>query len=291
MQNRIASIHDVFSATFVVPRAVELIHLSLSAQRLPKPATIDLIEVRRLVYSSRNPKRACWHQPRWLGGQVCQDLDIGDGIGKREPISAPHLQRPKHFQLFAIGLRKIELTLTDPDVCNQEAVRDASNEFIHGWLVVQARGEPGKISPSHNPSIEQADKTLCFFAQGDTGLHQQPTMGGHTGREPAIVREWRRSRARGGKGAGLVHSTEFSRITLDPTSHQRSVVVDITIWTPRYSCPLPYRVEEDAESARLISGRIEILVVLRGELVVREQRNRVASRILIKLHTCREGMD
>src|SRR5216684_2810198 len=120
MQNRIASIHDVFSATFVVPRAVELIHLSLSAQRLPKPATIDLIEVRRLVYSSRNPKRACWHQPRWLGGQVCQDLDIGDGIGKREPISAPHLQRPKHFQLFAIGLRKIELTLTDPDVRSEE---------------------------------------------------------------------------------------------------------------------------------------------------------------------------
>jgi hypothetical protein len=48
--------------------------------------------------------------------QVCQDLDIGDGIGKRKPISAPDLQRPKHFQLFAIGLRKIELTLTDPDV-------------------------------------------------------------------------------------------------------------------------------------------------------------------------------
>jgi|SRR6266478_2928027 len=58
MQNRIASIHDVFSVTFVAPHAVELIRLSLSAQRLPKPATIDLIEVRRLVYSSRNPKRA-----------------------------------------------------------------------------------------------------------------------------------------------------------------------------------------------------------------------------------------
>src|SRR5258708_40052458 len=97
MQNRIASIHDVFSVTFVAPHAVELIRLSLSEQRLPKPATIDLIEVRRLVYSSRNPKQACWHQPRWLGGQVCQDLDIGDGIGEREPISAPHLQRPKHF--------------------------------------------------------------------------------------------------------------------------------------------------------------------------------------------------
>src|SRR5216684_1489391 len=199
MQNRIASIHDVFSATFVVPRAVELIHLSLSAQRLPKPATIDLIEVRRLVYSSRNPKRACWHQPRWLGGQVCQDLDIGDGIGKREPISAPHLQRPKHFQLFAIGLRKTKLPLTGPDVRDQEVVRDASNEFIHGWLVVQARGEPRKISPSHNTAIEQADKTLCFFAQGDTGLHQQTAVSGHAGRESAIMHEWRRSPGESGE--------------------------------------------------------------------------------------------
>jgi hypothetical protein len=33
-------------------------HLSRSARKLPKPATIDLIEVRRLVYSCRNPGRA-----------------------------------------------------------------------------------------------------------------------------------------------------------------------------------------------------------------------------------------
>src|SRR5260221_14399493 len=110
-------------------------------------------------------------------------------------------------------------------------VQDASNEFIHGWLVVQARGESRKISPSDNTAIEQTDKTLGFFAQGDTGLHQQPTMCGHAGREPAIVREWRRSRARGGKGAGLVYSTEFSRITLDPAPHQGSVVIGIPIWT------------------------------------------------------------
>jgi hypothetical protein len=58
----------------------------LSALPLPDAfLSIDLIEVRR------------WHQPRLLGRQVCQSLDIGDGIGKREPISAPHLQRPQHF--------------------------------------------------------------------------------------------------------------------------------------------------------------------------------------------------
>src|SRR6266699_882173 len=205
---------------------------SLSAKTLPKPATIDLIEVRRLVHSCRNPERALWDQPRLLGDQVRQYLDIGDGIGKREAISAPHLQRSQHFQLFAIGLRKTELTLADPDVCDQEVVRDASHQFIHGWLVVHARGEPRKISPSHNPAIEQADKTLGFFAQGNTGLHQQPTMSGHAGREPAIVREWRRSRAPSSKGAGLVHSTEFSRITLDPASHQGSVVINVAIWTP-----------------------------------------------------------
>src|SRR3984893_2842279 len=208
--------------------------LSLSAPRLPKPVTIDLIEVRRLVYSCRDPERLL-ASAAIAGGQVCQDLDIGDGIGKRESISASHLQRSQHFQLFAIGLRKIELPLADPDVCDQEMVRDASNEFIHRWLVVQARGEPRKISPSHNPAIEQADKTLCFFAQGDTGLHQRPTMRGHAGREPAVVREWRRSRARGGKGAGLVYSTEFFRITLNPASHQGSVVIGIAIWTPCYS--------------------------------------------------------
>jgi hypothetical protein len=140
--------------------------LLLSASKLPKPATFDLIEVRQLVYSCRNPGRACWHQPRLLGGQVCQDLDIGDGIGKREPVTAPYLERPQHFQLFAIGFRKTELPLTDPDVCDLEVVRDASNEFIHGWLVVQAGREPRKISPPHNTAIEQAGKTLSFFAQG-----------------------------------------------------------------------------------------------------------------------------
>src|SRR5712671_8083627 len=139
-------------------------HLSLSAQRLPKPSIIYLIEVRRLVYSCRDLERACWHQSRLLGGQVCQDLDVGDRIGKRESISPPHLQRSQHFHLFAIGFGKIELTLAHPDVCDQEVVRDASNEFIHGWLVVQARAEPRKIPPSHNPAIEQADKTLCLFA-------------------------------------------------------------------------------------------------------------------------------
>ena len=105
------------------------------------------------------------------------------------------------------------------------------------------------------------------------------------------MHEWRRSYARGGKSTGLVYSTELSRMALNPASHQRSVVVDITIWTPRYSCPLPYRVEKDAESATLISGGIQILIVLRGELVVRENCNRVAWTFLIKLDARRKGMD
>src|SRR5260370_20691569 len=266
-------------------------HLSLSADRLPKPVTIDLIEVRRLVYSCRNPGRALSDQPRLLGGQVCQDLDIGDGIGKRESISAPHLQRPQHFQLFAIGLRKTELPLADPDICDQELVRDASNELIHSWFVVHPRGEPRKISSPHNPSIEKANETLHSFAEGDTGLHQQPVMSGHASGEPAIMREWRRSRDRGGKCAGLVYGTEFSWIALDPASHQGSVVIGITIWTPRYSRPLPHRVEEDGESATLISCRVEILIVLRGELVVCEERNRMAWTFPIKLDTRRKDMD
>jgi len=104
------------------------------------------------------------------------------------------------------------------------------------------------------------------------------------------MREWRRSRARGGKCAGLVYGTEFSWITLDPASHQGSVVIGITIWTPCYSCPLPHRVEEDAESATLVSGMIEILIVLRGELIVCEERNRVSWTLLIKLDTCRKNI-
>src|ERR1700730_783850 len=139
-------------------------HLSLSTQRLPKPATIDLTEVCRLVYSCRNPERACYHQPRSLVGQVFRDLDIGDGIGKREPISAPHLQWPQQFQLFAIGPRKTDLPLADPDVCDQEVVRDASNEFIHGWFVVHPRGEPRKIPPSHNLAVEKANESFRSFA-------------------------------------------------------------------------------------------------------------------------------
>ncbi len=105
------------------------------------------------------------------------------------------------------------------------------------------------------------------------------------------MHEWRRSYARGGKGTGLVYRTELSRIALNPTSHQRCIVVDITIWTPRYSCPLPYCVEENAESATLISGRIQMLIVLRSELVVGEECNRVAWTFLIKLDARRKGMD
>jgi hypothetical protein len=88
-----------------------------------------------------------------------------------------------------------------------------------------------------------------------------------------------------------VHRADLSRKALNPASHQRSIIVDITIWTPRYSCPLPYRVEEDAESATLISGRIQILIVLRGELIIREERNRVTWTFLVKFDTGRKNMD
>jgi hypothetical protein len=56
-------------------------------------------------------------------------------------------------------------------------------------------------------------------------------------------------------------------------------------------CPLPYRVEEDAESATLISGRIQILIALRGELVVCEECNRVTWTFLVKLDTSWKDMD
>jgi hypothetical protein len=105
------------------------------------------------------------------------------------------------------------------------------------------------------------------------------------------MHEWRRSYARGVKSPGLVYSTELSRIALNPTSHQRSVVVDIAIGTPRYSCPLPYRVEEDTESATLISGGIQIFIVLRGELVVCEECNRASWTFRIKLDTGWKDMD
>src|SRR6185312_8146145 len=143
----------------------------------------------------------------------------------------------------------------NPNICDQEAVRYASNEFIHSWLVVHIRREPWKISSSHNSAIEQADKLLCFFAQGNTGLHQQTAVSRHAGRKFAIPHKWRRGYASSGESTGLVYGTELSRIALNPAPHQRSVVVDITIWTPCYSRPLPYRVEEDTESATLISGR------------------------------------
>jgi hypothetical protein len=105
------------------------------------------------------------------------------------------------------------------------------------------------------------------------------------------MHEWRRSCARSGKRSGLVYGTELSRITLNPASDQRSVVVDIAIWTPRYSCPLPYRIEENAEPATLISGRIQMLIVLRSELIIREERDRVTWTAIIKLDNGWKDMD
>src|SRR5882757_5403909 len=114
-------------------------------------------------------------------------------------------------------------------------VRDASNKLIHGWFIVHAGGEPRKVSPPHNPAIKQSDKPFGSFAQGNTGLYQQTAVSRHAGREPAIMHQWRRSFTRSGKSTGLVHSTYFPRIALNPASHQRGIVIDITIWTPRYS--------------------------------------------------------
>src|SRR5258708_34495722 len=105
------------------------------------------------------------------------------------------------------------------------------------------------------------------------------------------MHEWRRSGTRGGVSTGLVYRPELSWIALNPAPHQRSVVVDITIWTPRYSCPLPHRIDKHAKSAALISGRIQILIVLRGELVVCEECHRVTWTFLVKLDTRRKDMD
>jgi hypothetical protein len=88
-----------------------------------------------------------------------------------------------------------------------------------------------------------------------------------------------------------VYGTELSRIALNPASDQRSVVVDIAVWTPRYACPLPYRVEEDTEPATLISGRIQMLIVLSSELIIREECDRVTWTFIVKLDTGWKDMD
>jgi hypothetical protein len=54
---------------------------------------------------------------------------------------------------------------------------------------------------------------------------------------------------------------------------------------------LPHRFEENTEPAALISGRIEILVVLRGELIICEECNRVTGALLIELDARRKAMD
>jgi len=76
-----------------------------------------------------------------LVGQVCQDLDIGDGIGKREAISAPDLQRTKHVQLFAIGLGEAEFPLAHPDICDLKATAAAMQKQTK-LLVVETISNP-----------------------------------------------------------------------------------------------------------------------------------------------------
>src|SRR3981189_683597 len=105
------------------------------------------------------------------------------------------------------------------------------------------------------------------------------------------MHEWRRSGNRGGVSRGLVYRPELSWLALNPAPHQRSVVGDVAIWTPRYSCPLPDRVEKDAESATLIPGRIQIFIVLRRELVVSEERDGVTWTFPVKLDTGWKDMD
>jgi len=108
-------------------------------------ATIDLIEVvdlfipaaihNALVGISRDCRRS------GLPGS-----DIGDEWKTKIDIRAPP-SAAQHFQLFAIGLRKLSSPLADPDVCDQEAVRDASNEFVHAGLSCKP-WRAAKISPS-----------------------------------------------------------------------------------------------------------------------------------------------
>jgi hypothetical protein len=81
-------------------------------------------------------------------------------------------------------------------------------------------------------------------------------MSRHAGGEPAIVRELCRSWTQGGESAGLVYGAEFSRITLDPAPHWRSIVIGIAIRAPCYFLPLPPRIKKNAKAATLISGGV-----------------------------------
>src|SRR6266581_6693460 len=120
----------------------------------------------------------------------------------------------------------------------------------------------------HDRAIEQANEMIRPLAQYHASFCQQLSMGGCAGRKSALVGERRRSRAGGRKGAGLVHDTELLRVTLDPASHDRRIVVGVSVRTPGYSRPLPRCIEEHDEFAGLISRRIKILVAVRGELAI-----------------------
>src|SRR6266498_2821086 len=87
----------------------------------------------------------------------------------------------------------------------------------------------------HNRAIKQADEMIRPLAQYHSGFCQQLSMGGCASRKSALVGERRRSRAGGGKGAGLVHDTELLRVTLDPASHDRRIVVVLCVLAPGYS--------------------------------------------------------
>jgi hypothetical protein len=53
----------------------------------------------------------------------------------------------------------------------------------------------------------------------------------------------------------------------------------------------PGRIQENAEAATLVASRIEIFVVLRGELKIREERNRVFDAIDLELNARGKSVD
>ena len=210
---------------------------------------------------------------------------------KGKSIAATDLELRQDIEFLTVGFRKVELSLTHPYVGDQQVVRDAANELIDDRPIVRTHAETRKVSAPDNPAIKQACKVSCFFAQRNLGPRQQLAIGRHPSGEFAVAGERRRRRTHGGKSAGLVNGTELLWIALDPTSQHSRIVVDIGIRTPRDARSFPHGIQENAESATLVASRIEIFVVLRGELIIREERDGVSGAIGLELNARGKSVD
>jgi hypothetical protein len=69
-----------------------------------------------------------------------------------------------------VRLWNIQLAGTYPSVGDWDVIHDAQNKLIHDRLVVYARADPRKISPSHDRSIEQTNESVYLFVQYHAGL-------------------------------------------------------------------------------------------------------------------------